>query len=191
MILTVITAHTSRAAAATRLALDLDACVFMDDGSLGEPGNTRRALRWAEQQAASHVIVVQDDAEPVPGFLDLAHAAITERPEHVISYYLGTGRPSAAHFATLVTKANQTDARWVDTNRLYWGVAWSIPTTYLPDLNAWLKLKAGTPTDTEVGHWSRLRHRPCTHTWPSLVDHADGVSLIHDRTERRKAWRTA
>lgn len=188
-LLTVITAHTSRAAEATQLALDTDATVFMDDGTLGEPGNTRRALVWAQTQPASHVLVLQDDALPVEGFLELATAAIDERPNHAISYYLGTGRPLQSHFTQLVTQADVDNARWIDTNRLYWGVAWSLPTALLPALNTWLNARPDTPTDTETGHWLRLLRVPCTHTWPCLVDHADNDSLIHQRTERRKAWR--
>jgi hypothetical protein len=189
MILTVITAHTSRAAATPRLALDLNATVFMDDGTLGEPGNTRRALQWAEQQDASHVIVVQDDAEPVDGFLERAHAAIEERPTHIISYYLGTGRPLQNYVTDLMAKADANGDQWIDTSRFIWGVAWSIPTDQLPSLNAWLTERPSTPTDTETGHWSRFNNAACTYTWPSLVDHADTDSLIHPRTERRKAWR--
>jgi hypothetical protein len=188
-VITVITAHTSRAAAATRLALDTDGAVFMDDGTLGEPGNTRRALRWAETQDATHVLVLQDDALPVDGFLELARAAIAERPEHVISYYLGTGRPLQTYATELVAQADANGDRWIETTRFIWGVAWSVPTLQLPSLNEWLDARRDTPTDTETGHWSRFNRVPTTHTWPCLVDHADDGSLIHPRIERRRAWR--
>lgn len=188
--LTIVTAHTSRLAAAEQLCANHDATMFLDDGTLGEPGNTRAALRWAETQDASHIIILQDDALPVEGFSDLARAAIAERPEHIISYYLGTGRPAQIKATRLIRQAQAKGSRWINLGRLYWGVAWSLPTAYLPDLNTWLAHHDG-PTDTAVGHWSRFSHAPCTHAWPCLVDHADGTSLIHDRTERRKAWSLA
>lgn len=189
--ITVVTAHTSRLAAAEQLCDTLDATMFLDDGTLGEPGNTRAALQWAEQQDGTHAIVIQDDAQPVDGFLNLAHAAINERPDRIISYYLGTGRPVQQSIAAMVGKADADGALWIDTTRLYWGVAWSIPTDLLHNLNRWLDARRDTPTDTEVGHWARFNRAPCTHTWPCLVDHADNGSLIHDRVEQRKAWRIA
>lgn len=184
-----VTAHTSRIEAAKKLCEQFDAAMFLDDGTLGEPGNTRAALRWAETQDASHIIILQDDAQPVDGFLELAAAAIAERPQHVISYYLGTGRPLQDRFAPLVAEADSTGARWIDFTRLVWGVAWSIPTSHLRSLNAWLDARQSTPTDTETGHWTRFNRIPVTHTWPSLADHADNGSLIHNRDEPRKAWR--
>lgn len=187
----VITAHTSRLEQAQRLCDELGARIFLDDGTLGEPGNTRAALAWAATTDASHVIVLQDDALPVLGFLELAEAAIRERPEQIISYYLGTGRPIQSDVARWVNTADQRGDTWIDTHRLYWGVAWSIPTDHLPTLNTWLAARPDTPTDTEVGHWSKAVGIGCTHTWPCLVDHADTDSLIHVRNVQRKAWRLA
>lgn len=189
-VITVVTAHTSRLEAARKLCDDLDATMFLDDGTLGEPGNTRQALRWAETQKASHVVVLQDDALPVRDFPRLARAAIEERPEHVISYYLGTGRPLQDPMTRLIDEAESNGSKWIDFPRLVWGVGWSIPTKLLPDLNQWLEARTSTPTDTETGHWTRFNRVPVTHTWPCLADHADNGSLIHNRAEQRRAWRT-
>lgn len=188
MIVTVVTAHTSRLNAAQRLCDTLDATMFLDDGTLGEPGNTRAALRWAEQQDATHAIVIQDDAQPVDGFLELAHAAINERPDHIISYYLGTGRPAQAEAGAAIRQAKRGNAEWLTLQRLYWGVAWSTPTDLLPRLNRWLATHDG-PTDRSIGHWMRTAKLRCSYVWPCLVDHKDDRSLIHRGAHiERKAW---
>lgn len=189
--ITAVTAHTSRRTQARKLCRDLDAWMFLDDGTLGEPGNTRRLLQWAQHVDATHLIVLQDDAQPVNGFLEHAYAAIEERPAHLISYYLGTGRPLQDYIARQVAQADANGDRWIDTTRLIWGVAWSTPTQYLPELNAWLAAHPDKPTDTQVGHWTRFNRTPVTHTWPSLADHTDAESLIRQREEPRKAWRVA
>jgi hypothetical protein len=45
--------------------------------------------------------------------------------------------------------------------------------------------------DQRIGVWYRNQMRPVRYTWPSLVDHADGPSLLADRarTVPRVAWR--
>jgi len=191
-VITIVTAHTSRLAAAQRLCDLLDARMFLDDGTLGEPGNTRAALAWAEGQDASHVLVIQDDALPVEGFAGLAEAAIDERPNHIISYYLGTGRPAQTEARQAIRLADRTQSRWVEMSRIYWGVAWSIPTSLLPELNAWLSTHNGA-TDSITGRWMLRTGRLCFYTWPCLVDHLDGPTLVEHTYSgiERKAWRVA
>lgn len=188
----VVTAHTSRLEAAQCLCDEYDARMFLDDGTLGEPGNTRAALAWAETQDASHVLILQDDALPVEGFGALAQAAIDERPEHIISYYLGTGRPAQTEAHQAIRLADRTHSHWVEMSRIYWGVAWSIPIALLPELNAWLSTHDGA-TDSITGRWMLRTGRPCFHTWPCLADHQDGPTLVKHTYSgiERKAWRVA
>lgn len=188
-LLIIVTAHTSRLEAARKLCVDHNALMVLDDGTLGEPGNTRRALQLAEGRPG-HVLILQDDALPVEGFRGLAEAAITERPEHVISYYLGTGRPMQAEARALIRQADRNNATWLTMTKLHWGVAWSIPTTMLPSLNTFLASHHG-PTDRATGQWMSVNQHRCHYTWPSLVDHADGDTLVHDTQPavQRHAWR--
>jgi hypothetical protein len=189
-ILFVVTAHTSRLEDAQRLCDEHDATMFLDDGTLGEPGNTRRALQWAEQQNTTHALIIQDDAQPVEGFLELAQQAIDERPNGIISYYLGTGRPKQDEVRALIRQADRNNQHWITMQRIHWGVAWSIPTALLPSLNTFLASHHDA-TDRATGQWMSVNRHRCNYTWPSLVDHDDGPTLIHTQQPRtaRKAWR--
>jgi hypothetical protein len=56
-------------------------------------------------------------------------------------------------------------------------------------------MKFYLPIDENIGQWSRRQGWPIAYTVPSLVDHADGPTLIThpDGAERepgRVAWRT-
>ena len=180
--------HTDRESQARSLAASLDATLYLDDGSLGEWANHRRALEAGTD--SSHLLLLQDDALPVPSFLDAAQQAIKERPDSLISFYLGTTRPQANLVQSAVDRAIRNDARWIEHNTLWWGVAIAIPATDLPALLSFCDTR-DEPYDFRIGAFYRTSRRPVLYTWPSLVDHDDGPSLVGHFTRRpRKAHRT-
>ena len=185
-----VVAHPARVAAADQLAAFLGAEVFLDSAGLGAWGNHARALAWAAEQDASHVIVVQDDAEPVPRFLELAAGAIERRPVGPIGFYVGRNRPRAAQVERAVRAAEQLRASWLDADSLLWGVATALPVGDLPALLEWAP-SSELPYDARVGRWYRQKGTRVRYTWPSLVDHADWPSVIPDRPrlQPRKAWK--
>ena len=65
----VVVGHVSRIGHAQRLAALLDAHLLIDDGNHGANWNHRRALEWAAEQSC-RVVVLEDDAIPVPGFIE-------------------------------------------------------------------------------------------------------------------------
>jgi len=186
-----VVAHPTRLAAAEQLAADLGAHLVVDEHERGEWLTHARALAWAAEQPVSHALIVQDDALPVPGLLDHVIAATDAHPDGPIGLYVGRARPRADQVARAVHRADEVGASWLEANTLLWGVATVLPATDLGALLAWGR-RCQLPYDQRIGAWYRSQMRPVRYTWPSLVDHADGPSLLagRARTVQRVAWRT-
>jgi hypothetical protein len=186
-----VVAHPDRLDDALALAGDLGAALVVDEHHQGEWPTHARALAWAAQQDASHALIVQDDAVPIPDLLDHVAAAIAAHPDGPIGLYVGRSRPRAEQVARAVHRADEVGASWLEANTLLWGVATVLPAADLPGLLAWGR-RCHLPYDQRIGCWYRQQRRPVRYTWPSLVDHADGPSLLtgRARTVPRVAWRT-
>ncbi len=186
----VVVGHVSRIVHAQRLAAMLDAYLLIDDGNHGANWNHRRALEWAAEQTC-RVVVLEDDAIPVPLFAELVVDWLTRFPEALVSFYLGTGRPPQyqIQIAERLIVADKTQADYITLPRLIHGVCYSVPPQHIERvLSRWDRSK---PADYAVGDaYGGAVVYPCY----SLVDHADGESVERHpdsapRTERRRAWR--
>lgn len=186
----VVVGHHFRIGHAQRLAALLDAHLLIDDSNHGANWNHRRALEWAAEQSC-RVVVLEDDALPVSGFIDQVAAWLARFPCHMLSFYLGTGRPPQyqMQIAERLIVADKTRADYITLSRLIHGVCYSVPSEHVQRvLSRWDNSK---PADYAVGDaWGGSVVYPC---W-SLVDHADGdpVESHPDkdrRCERRRAWR--
>lgn len=188
----VVVGHVSRIVHAQRLAAMLDAYLLIDDGNHGANWNHRRALEGAAEQTC-RVVVLEDDAIPVPLFAELVVDWLTRFPEALVSFYLGTGRPPQyqIQIAERLIVADKTQADYITLPRLIHGVCYSVPPQHIERvLSRWDSSK---PADYAVGDaYGGAVVYPCY----SLVDHADGVPVERhpdsaQRTERRRAWRIA
>ncbi|HDW2128210.1 TPA: hypothetical protein ACOEAI_001154 [Enterobacter hormaechei subsp. xiangfangensis] len=188
----VVVGHHSRLECAQRLAALLDAHLLIDDGNHGANWNHRHALEWAAEQPC-RVIVLEDDAMPVPWFAELVVDWLTRFPDDMLSLYLGTGRPPQyqMQIAERLIIADKTQADYITLPRLIHGVCYSVPPQHIERvLSRWDSSK---PADYAVGDaYGGAVVYPCY----SLVDHADGVPVERhpdsaQRTERRRAWRIA
>lgn len=189
-----VVAHYSRSRQAEALASSLGASVFMDHEGNGAAWNHRRALAWAAEQQ-ERVIVLEDDAQPVAGFLAAAQRVIDRFPDDLVSFYLGTGRPPQ-YQAVIRERMEDLDRRGGDSlvmPDLLHGVAYSVP----PERVALVlqRMSHTLPADFAIGRaWTSFTGRQVVYPVPSLVDHADGSSVEHHpdgkpRTEPRRAWR--
>ncbi|WP_439444443.1 hypothetical protein ABWU93_11350 [Xanthomonas translucens pv. translucens] len=190
-----VVAHWRREMQALRLqaAVAADA-VFIDPAEHGAAWNHRRALRWAAAQS-ERVVVLEDDAIPVSGFRELAPAWLGRFPAHLVSFYLGTGRPPQWQ-PKIEANLRAADAAGQDHIRLpqlIHGVAYSLP---LADIRATLDgLSRSQPADYAIGSaWRRAGGGEVVYPSVSLVDHAEGPSVERHpdgqaRTQRRHAWR--
>ncbi|EHJ7931782.1 hypothetical protein KB245_000109 [Escherichia coli] len=188
----VVVGHHSRIGHAQRLAALLDAHLLIDDGNRGANWNHRRALEWASWQDC-RVVIIEDDALPVPDFIDQVHECFNRFPESLMSFYLGTGRPLQyqMQIAERLIVADKTRADFITLPRLIHGVCYSVPNQHIERvLSRWDSRK---PADYAVGDaYGGAVVYPCY----SLVDHADGEPVERHpdsapRTERRRAWRLA
>ena len=51
--------------------------------------------------------------------------------------------------------------------------------------------KAYFQIDDAIALWAKCHAYPVAHTWPSLIEHRDSLSVAHDyRPPGRVAWRT-
>lgn len=189
-----VMAHPAREEAADILARQVGARVTWDR-CRDEWETGARALA-AYDRFATHHIVLQDDAVPVPDFRQHAAAAIAEHPESLISFYLGKSRPP--HMQRRIIRATLTadeqSAAWVSSDRLLHGVGIAIPVADIDPLLEWCRIP-NLPYDDRIGAWYRMQRRPVLYTWPSLVDHADTETLVkhldgQPRDQPRIAWRT-
>jgi hypothetical protein len=177
---------------ATSLANSLGAHLLIDDGDHGANWNHRRALEWAAEQSC-RVVVLEDDAQPVTGFIELVAEWLARFPDNLLSFYLGTGRPPQyqMQIAERLIQADKKRTTHITLPRLIHGVSYSVPPQSVERvLSRWDSNKAA---DYAVGD---AHGGPVIYPCYSLVDHADGepVEKPHDgmpRTERRKAWRLA
>lgn len=188
----VVVGHHTRLGHAQRLAALLDAHLLIDDANHRANWNHRRALEWAAEQTC-RVVVLEDDAIPVPLFAELVVDWLTRFPEALVSFYLGTGRPPQyqMQIAERLIVADKTQADYLTLPRLIHGVCYSVPPQHIERvLSRWDSSK---PADYAVGDaWDGSVVYPCY----SLVDHADGEPVERHpdsapRTERRRAWRLA
>lgn len=157
---------------------------------------------WAtclEKGQATHALVLEDDAL-VPQYLDRGAREAAERfPNSAISLYFGD-HENKYNRASRVRRARDAarlagsvdDVSWISTPGLWWGVAVILPVAWIePMLAYWSKRKTGL-YDERISKWITMHEKgPVLNTWPSLVDHADGPSLLRrSRKPGRRAFRT-
>lgn len=186
----IVVGHVARQAQAEALADSLNGQLLLDDGTLGAWGNHRRAL----QHVTEPTWILEDDAQPVDGFRELAGEWSARFPDWLISGYLGTGRPVAwqSRIERLIRLAERAGHDHLHLDTLIHGVCYSPPADMVPSI---LETMSQGPADFAIGRaWKRSTGLPVMYTLPSLVDHADGPSVEQHpdgqpRVEVRKAWR--
>jgi len=196
MISFAVVAHSSRLEAATELAKTVGGVIALDSGDVGPGANHLRAWALTETLEEPWCCTLEDDALPVPGFVQQAQEALAVVPAGVVSFYTGTTRPARwqERIAPAVSVADRTNACWLIGTHTLHAVAIAIRTELRDD---WLDFAAGNPLpiDERMSAWCIARGHRVAYTWPSLVQHADGPTLVrHANTAGahgpRKAWRT-
>lgn len=194
-----IVAHTARLEQADKLAATVNAnAVLVDDGTLGCNANHRRAWEHVAERDADWSVILEDDAQPVDGFLSQLDQVLAVAPSSVVSLYLGKLRPP--HWQDRIRRTLHTaDAHWLTAPTLLHAVAVCIRTELLP------AMLHGTPTrkpinphkpiDEAIGTWARHNGIRVAYSNPSLVDHKDDGTLVQHpdgrpRKPGRVAWHT-
>lgn len=188
----VIVAHHSRSERAERLAASMGAEIVMDEGDCGALWGHTRALRLCAP-LCDRCVIMEDDAIPVPGFVDLAQCWMDDYPGDLLSFYLGTGRPP--QYQAQIAAKLQDGHRAITLPQLIHGVCYSIPAQHVGAVAYRLPILGAA--DFAIGNtWRSVTGKPVVYPVQSLVDHDDGPSVERHpdgqkRTEVRRAWRLA
>lgn len=188
-----IVGHHARRDTAERLAATVDAdYLSIDGGTLGCTANHMHVWQQLARYNSTWSVVLEDDAQPVDNFRDQL-AALDTAPTPIVSLYLGTSRPAAwqIRIRRAINEADRVGACYITAPLLLHAVAVAMRTDLIDDMIS--QLPQGKPIDNAISEWAR-KHNIC-YTWPSLVDHTDGPTLVKHTynalSQPRKAWRTA
>lgn len=193
-----IVAHTARLAQAETLAEQVHAdYMSVDDGTLGAEANHRKVWSKLAGTGEPWVCVLEDDAVPVDNFRDQLTQALTAVRTPIVGLYLGHPQHWTNHttlkrrLTQAGQRADKQDANFITTNELIHGVGICIRTNLVPSMLAY---QSNRPIDYHIRNWARSNGHTISLCWPSILDHADGDTLINhpDGYQRgqRKAWRT-
>jgi hypothetical protein len=169
--------------------LDPRPVVVWDEQS--DEWDTARRAVLAYDPAASHHVVVQDDAVPCRDLLAAVASAVAfVPPGAVVGLYSGGVSPRVGNLVRVYREADETGASWIAATRLHWGVATVFPTSIIEALVAGCDRISVREYDRRVGSWLRRKAVPVWYSVPSMVDHRPGPSLLsHDRPYHRRAHR--
>lgn len=191
-----IVTHHARADQAHQLMETVGAVYLsMDDGTLGCSRNHMRVWERLSRYDTEWSVVLEDDAVPVEGFTDQLEQALASSPCSVASLYLGQGQPLQwqGRVGQAIHAAEQDNACWIVGKRLLHGVAVCIKTDLIPSMLTHIKTST-RPIDWAIRDWAVSADQAICFPVPSLVDHADGPTLITGRADtsrdmQRTAWR--
>ena len=191
-----IVAHVTRTAEAEKLMGDAGAdYMSLDNGNLGCTGNHRKVWRHlAEKCSADYFVVLEDDAIIPDGFRDQLDQILNFPPAPIVSFYLGQLRPPHLQYMIepATKRADKHDASWIVSRQLLHAVGLAIRADLVKDMLA--SLDEQLPIDEAINQWANKHRYRIAYTWPSLIDHADGETLLkhrdgHTREPGRIAWR--
>ena len=157
----------------------------------GSRWDTGRRAMLAYDPSCTHHVVIQDDIIPCRDLL----AGLTAALEHVpadapVCGYVGRVRPYAAMVSAADRKARAIGASWLTMRGINWGPLIAVPTAVIPEMVEHCDTLKNVPNyDRRLSRFFELNQDVRTwYTWPSIVDHADGPSLVQGRiaTDRSK-----
>lgn len=195
-----VVAHTARAEQAHEL-METVGAVYMsvDNGSLGYRVNHRKVWHRLTRYNTTWSVVIEDDAQPVQDFPNQLEQALQAAPTPVAGLYLGHPEHWQSHrtlrrdLEAAITQAHHQDACFITTQAVLHGVGIAIHTTLVDDMLTHTQA-SDRPFDFAIRNWARAKGHTISLCIPSLVDHADGPTLLQHQDSnprhRRRAWRT-
>lgn len=190
---TVITDDKSNVFFSASIRHEIPSVIFMDHEGLGCHSNHVRAWDWLFAQTSEWLMILEDDALPIPEFLQQLPMALKHAPSPVVSLYLGRTRPAwyqkkIAHALVGCSHPGADDpvefsTPWVVADRLLHCVGvvmrHEVVEQMMPLLPELVRHK-NDAIDEAITAFCKMQALPVSYTVPSLVDHADDRSLaIH------------
>lgn len=193
-----IVAHVARAAEAHALFDTVGAAFLsLDNGVLGCNGNHRKVWRHMSQRFGKHVdylVVLEDDAVVTDDFGSQLEQVLAASPAQIVSFYLGRLRPPHLQYMIepAVQRADKADANFIVSRQLLHAVGLAIRADLVAGMLE--SLDQELPIDEAIGKWANKHRYRIAYTWPSIVEHADGETLLKHRDNiprepGRVAWR--
>lgn len=182
-----VMAHPSREAMVDELlaSLDRDVPVSWDLAakSVPKPERVWQNCRTAWSMAADSDwhLLLQDDVVVAPDLIAGMERALEDIPNHIgiVQLYIGRARPLGPVFVRLAAEADRVGASWIEHRSMCWGVAQAVRTPTIPAMLTWCDQRRGMADDSRVGRYYRdVIGQRTWYTWPSLVDHRAGPSLM-------------
>jgi hypothetical protein len=194
-------AHVSRSDAVVELlgTLDAPAVIAWDV----QPASREAEQRWstarrawmaglgrAQETGADWVACLQDDAMPSADLTAALEGALEHVPSRsVVSLYFGTRRPDQRRCNQAAHLATDHRASWIRLPAILWAVGLCVPTDTVERMVAYGSSRArhGRNVDTRMALYYSRQGYAAYHTWPSLVDHRSGPSLVGHSDPNRRA----
>lgn len=183
-----VVAHPLRRAMAGRLARDVDADWVSWDCAArrGCEQNHVAALRHIAEPGddAQWYVILEDDAvpcAPLPEFRTQLDAALGQAPTPLVGLYLGRGNHPGVRAAVTaaIGFANDAQSSWIEADALMAGVAYAVHRSVVHRMLAVIDNPADpAELPKRITRWAQRAFVRTAYTWPSLVDHHDGYSII-------------
>lgn len=194
-----IVGHIARGPGARKLMHTARAAFLsLDNGTYGADANHRRTWERLSTTTTpnpdSWLVVLEDDAVPCDDFRNQLEEALAVAPAQIVSLYLGQQRPPQFQWAIepAIEKAEKQGAAWLVGRQLIHAVGVAIRADLVPAMLD--DLDREFPIDESLNLWVNKRMYRVAYPIPSLIDHADGETLIKHRDGQprdpgRVAWR--
>ena len=180
----VIMAHPSRANQVASIQAVLDRSVSVVWDQVNNRWDTGRRAMLAYDPACSYHVVIQDDLLIPRDLLAGLERALAYVPRNVpVAGYIGRVRPARDLILDTVTLARRCNASWVTTRCLYWGPLICVPTNCIEEMVTFCDPIVGIANyDLRISRYFEELGIRTWSTWPSIVDHDDGPSLVPGRS---------
>ncbi len=177
-------AHPARTASVTRMLAALDGDVSVVWDKRNNRWDTGRRAMSAYDPKATHHAVIQDDLYVCRDLCAGLQEALTHIPRDVpLCGYVGRVRPYRQLIDAAVERTAGRKVSWLTMHVLAWGPLVVVPVAAIPEMLAYCDtLKRLENYDLRLSRfWGLERRSLVWYTWPSLVDHADGPSMVPGR----------
>lgn len=186
----VVMAHPSRRRFVDELLARLDRSVEVVWDRHGDRWETGSRAMLAHDPAATHHLVIQDDAVPCRNLIAGAERAVAVAGDRPVSFYTGRVRPKQRIVTPLVKVARRRGSSWFEHDGPWWGVAIAVPVAHIREMTEWCNGYPVANYDMRIWHYYQRQKIKCWYSVPSLVDHrpvSENPSLVRGRTSNRQA----
>lgn len=165
-----------------KLGLDDDHVTWDERNDRWDTG--RRAWRDAIRRGGHWAAVIQDDAVPcadlIPGLAQALHSL--DHETLVCPFFGRAVHPQSAPLSRMITHVGETaleqNPSWI-SGFLMHGVMLAAPAPEVMGMLRWCDRQKWPQYDKRIGrYFGRVLGRQPLYTWPSLVDHRDGESIV-------------